>query len=312
MCKKLYIIIVMLIFFLSNTICLSYEREIKTISSVMSETIIKAGKRSVAVVDFVDLQGNVTELGRFLAEEFSVALAGAGKGFEVVDRTHLKSILSEHKLSRTGLIDPQTARKLGQLTGVEALLTGTVTPFGDSVRLSVKILDTATAKVIGGSSCDIAKIKAIEELLGKGIETETERQTSFSTTKALMSVEEKVFLFEIQSCKLLGQTITCSLLVTNKGNDRELHINAECDACYDMNTRIIDDLGNEYRWSDFQIGNKRADKHVKSFLVSGVPTKMVISFARISPRFNKLSLLDIGCHSKGDFRVQFRNIPLTR
>lgn len=130
---------------------LPYEREIKSLSSVMSENIIKAGKKTVAVVDFVDLQGNVTELGRFLAEEFSVALAGGGKGFEVVDRTHLKSILSEHKLSTTGLIDPQTARKLGQITGVGALLTGTVTPFGDSVRLSVKILDTSTAKVIGAS-----------------------------------------------------------------------------------------------------------------------------------------------------------------
>ncbi len=129
--------------------------------------------------------------------------------------------------------------------------------------------------------------------------------------KEIMSVEEKGFLFEIQSCKLYAQTITCSLLVTNKGNDREFHLNAECDACFDMNTRIIDDLGNEYRWSYLQIGNKGADKHVKSLLVSGVPMRMVISFGKVSAGFNRLSLLDIGCHSKGAFRVQFRNIPLT-
>jgi len=34
------------------------------------------------------------------------------------------------------------------------------------------VLDTSTARVIGGSSGDIAKTKAIEELLGKGIDTE--------------------------------------------------------------------------------------------------------------------------------------------
>lgn len=43
----------------------------------------------------------MTELGRFIAEEFSVVLASAGKGFIVVDRTHLKKILVEHKLSST-------------------------------------------------------------------------------------------------------------------------------------------------------------------------------------------------------------------
>ena len=140
----------------------------------------------IAVVDFTDLQGNVTELGRFLAEEFSVTFAGAGKGFEVVDRTHLKSILAEHKLSATGIMDPQTARKLGQIAGVDALITGTITPFGDSIRLSVKILDTATAKVIGASSGDIPKTKAIEELLARGIDTETREPmtTSASTSPA--------------------------------------------------------------------------------------------------------------------------------
>jgi len=65
----------------------------------MAGKIADAGKKTIAVADFTDLQGNVTELGRFLAEEFSVALAGAGTRFEVVDRIHLKSIIMEHKLS---------------------------------------------------------------------------------------------------------------------------------------------------------------------------------------------------------------------
>jgi len=172
MSKVLIGLFISLVFLLSDfNISMAYEKEINSISASMSENIANAGKKMIAVVDFTDLQGNVTELGRFIAEEFSVALAGAGKGFEVIDRTHLKSIIAEHKLSSTGIIDPQTARKLGQIAGVDALITGTITPFGDSVRISVKILDTATAKVIGASSGDIAKTKAIEELLRKGIDT---------------------------------------------------------------------------------------------------------------------------------------------
>lgn len=150
---------------------IAYEQEINSLSTAMAEKIAAAGKKTIAVVDFTDLQGNGTELGRFLAEEFSVALAGTSKGFEVVDRTHLKSILVEHKLSSTGIIDPQTARKLGQIVGVDALITGTITPFGDSIRISVKVLDTTTAKVVSACTGNIAKTKAIEELLARGVES---------------------------------------------------------------------------------------------------------------------------------------------
>ena len=122
-----------------------YESEIGNLSAKMAQKIVNSGKRSIAVVDFTDLKGNVTELGRFIAEEFSVALLESSQGFEVLDRTHLQSILKEHKLSETGLIDPQTARKLGQFAGVDALVTGTITPLGESVRLAVKVLDVETA-----------------------------------------------------------------------------------------------------------------------------------------------------------------------
>lgn len=81
---------------------MGYEKEINTLSESMAEKIAASGQKTIAVVDFTDLQGNVTELGRFLAEEFSAALVNTGKGFEVIDRVHLKSILKEHKLSPTG------------------------------------------------------------------------------------------------------------------------------------------------------------------------------------------------------------------
>jgi len=51
-----------------------YEKELAGLAASISEAIEKAGKTSVAVVDFSDLQGSVTELGRFMAEELSVRL----------------------------------------------------------------------------------------------------------------------------------------------------------------------------------------------------------------------------------------------
>src|SRR5260370_39596874 len=84
-------------------------QDMKTVSSSLASRIAASGHKAVAVVDFTDLQGNVTELGRFLAEELSVDLGGDAKGFEVIERTQLKVILQEHTLATTGLIYPQTA-----------------------------------------------------------------------------------------------------------------------------------------------------------------------------------------------------------
>jgi TolB-like protein len=197
-----------------NAYC--YEQEIKTISARLAENLAKSGRKTAAVVDFTDLQGHVTELGRFLAEELSVALAGEANGFEVIDRTHLKAILEEHKLSSSGLIDPLTARKLGQIAGVQALVTGTLTPFGDSVRLTVKILDTATAGILGSATTDIPKTKALEELLDKGISGDSPVTTNHppstnSAPNSSPSFETESYRVTVDSARKRGNTLTLTL-----------------------------------------------------------------------------------------------------
>ena len=227
----------------------AYEEEIKDISASMARDIADAGKKTIAVADFTDLQGNVTELGRFLAEEFSVALAGAGTRFEVVDRIHLKSIIREHNLSATGMIDPKTARKLGKIAGVQALITGTVTPFGDNVRVTVKILDTETAKIIGASTANIAKTKAIEELLARGIETRSPYQQPASSQyrpPAGTNMTKKVGPLVITMKKIMisrGQVIVA--LGFFNGSDEKFKMGRE-----HPEPSLTDEKGNVYRYRD--------------------------------------------------------------
>lgn len=147
----------------------AYQKELPAAAAAIADEIAGATQQSVAVVDFTDLQGNVTELGRYIAEEISLGLVIAKKGLSVIDRTHLTTILREHKLASTGLIDPATARKLGEIAGVGVLVTGSITPLGDNVRLVVKVLDTKTARILVASSVDMAKTKTIEELMARDL-----------------------------------------------------------------------------------------------------------------------------------------------
>ncbi len=70
------------------TSAFAYENEVKSAAETLAQFMRESGKKTMAVVDFTDLQGNVLELGRFLAEELSISMASfAQKDFKVVDRT---------------------------------------------------------------------------------------------------------------------------------------------------------------------------------------------------------------------------------
>jgi TolB-like protein len=283
----------------------AYEAEINKLSATMAQKIAAAKKSKIAVVDFTDLQGDVTELGRFIAEEFSIAIAGAGKGFRVVDRTHLNSIIKEHKLSATGIIDPKTARKLGKIAGVEALVTGTLTPFGDTVRIAVKILDTATAEVIDAKRGNIAKTEAIKELLGTSITFGHLLQArKFNLGKPLQTVESRGFKFQLISCELSNKIIKCSLVITNLSEDKKLEIYGS------RNSKLFDFEGNEYGARRVQVANSQQDNGgLNKRLISGIPTKSSISFGGIPSKIKGIALLEVYCYR---FKVQFRNVPVSR
>ncbi len=292
----------------------AYEKEINTLSAAMAEKIAKAERTSVAVVDFTDLEGNVTQLGRFIAEEFSTALAGAGKGFKVVDRTHLNSIIKENKLSATGLIDPKTARKLGKIIGVQALITGTLTPFGENVRIAGKILDTATAEMIDAIRGNIAKTQGIEELLVKGIAKKNHRagvkpKVEQELGAAIATKEFKGFTFEVKQCKRSETDLTCSFLITSNKKDKRLKIKAK-DSRY---TVVYDDTGCVYYAKKVQVARMTDDRYIERRFILAVPTKVIFNFESIDTKAEIITLFEMECSVENEnFQVHFRNIPLSK
>jgi curli biogenesis system outer membrane secretion channel CsgG len=296
-------------------------------AATMADSIARSQKKTIAVVDFTDLQGNVTELGRFLAEEFSVALAGTDKGFEVVDRTHLKAILAEHKLASTGVIDPATARKLGQIVGVEALVTGTITPFGDSVRLAVKGLDTLTAKVILAAATDIPKTKAVEELLAKGIQagpqpaatptpaqpaTQSVAPAAPTSTGAVGRGQFKNLLIEVLECKRKGEDVTCALRLTSTEQGGRATLLSSY--FYD-GSRAIDPDGNQHPVRPIRLGPYSGDQPSLE-LVADVPMRGAVSIAGVPTSVTSFSVLVLvgnfdSPDSRYSFRLEFRRVPIT-
>ena len=232
-------------------------QDLKPVSASLAHRIEASGRKTVAVIDFTDLQGNVTELGRFLAEELSVDLVNDAKSFKVIDRTHLKAILHEHKLASTGLIDPQTARQLGRIAGVDALVTGTLTPLGDSVRLSAKVLDTETATMIAASTVNVPKTKAIEELLSRGIGSQQSANVGSGSTAgastsslpkptgSLPSFKTDIFRLVVTSLRKTARFLEVVITAESKGNETvRFKLGRGPSMPWSYNYQLLDESGN--------------------------------------------------------------------
>ena len=83
--------------------------------------------KTVAVADF---QGQSDEWGKKIAswlEEDLIKVKVEGEPyFKVIPRSRLSEVLENHKLQVKDLVDPEIARQVGHLLGVEAIFTGTV------------------------------------------------------------------------------------------------------------------------------------------------------------------------------------------
>ena len=144
------------------------DREMAGLADKLSKALVAKGCKNVAALDFTDIQGQPTELGRFLSEQLTVEIV-ATASVSMVDRANLKSILAEHKLTEEGLVNPANAKKLGEFAGVDAILIGNATVLDDGVVLMVKAISTASAQIVAAGRIKFPKTSEIQQLFNRSV-----------------------------------------------------------------------------------------------------------------------------------------------
>lgn len=280
------------------------DQGLSELSQKISNGLTENQKRTIAVVEFADLRGNVTDFGRFISEELISRLYETRK-FKVIERQLLNKIVAEQKLSLMGIVDQASAQKLGRLLGVDAIASGTVTDLGKTLRVNARLIDTSTAEVFAVARTEIVKDEAIIKLMGGGDSsitsdggrTEPTSQQRKSTTQ---KVEGNFFTFELLRCRLSGTTVACDFVITNNDKDRSLAICA--------GGEMFDEFGNRSQMRGAQLANDGGST-AQSFLISGVRTKARVTFERVSPDATKITLLRLRICQPG-VDLQYRNIQL--
>lgn len=131
-----------------------------------------AGKTAIAVLPFPNADGSCSVLSNFIADELIQSLFNVpGSGLEIVERSQLETLISELKLGASGLLNPETTKRLGSQSGVGALTVGTITVIGDTVRINARLIATETGKAVSAAAVDIPKVAAVSELLKQPVTT---------------------------------------------------------------------------------------------------------------------------------------------
>lgn len=86
-------------------------------------------------------------LKRSLSENLTAALLQI-TGLPVVERQRLKDLLAEQKLAAGDVADEDARLRLGKIVGASRMVFGGYFVLGDEVQVHVRVIDTATSRVI--------------------------------------------------------------------------------------------------------------------------------------------------------------------
>ena len=111
--------------------------------------MISAQVKRVAVLETVDKENKVSYANKLvLRTSLSKAIANT-PGYEVYDRTDVDAIMSEHTFQRTGLVNSDQIKRLGEMTGAEYILVAEAVKINaKNLFLTAKLLDVETARTI--------------------------------------------------------------------------------------------------------------------------------------------------------------------
>lgn len=128
-------------------------------TQVDAQADIKARMASakVGITTFNLIDVDSPSVAQNAAEDLSTSLIKSR--FKTVERGQLDKALFELKIQNSALISPETAKKIGQLTGCDVILVGSISDRGQFIVINGRFIDTASGETIASERVECRKNK---------------------------------------------------------------------------------------------------------------------------------------------------------
>ena len=238
--KLKHILIGLALFLFSNA---AYADEMEKLNSgigILADKIVKQMQshqvKLIAMGDFGNSNGK-TQFERNI--EIGLVNSIVTKNLNdisVIERKNLSEVLKEQKLGNTGLLAKKTRSKLGEILGVEAIVTAETTVLKRKVTVNVRMYSITTGRILAAPSYTFLRSETIDELLDQpdqenisyGRET-SNRTPQKSTRKPYKQEESTCFSNKyIQGCSKISRSedkksVTIATTLINH-SDIDLHL----------------------------------------------------------------------------------------
>lgn len=128
----------------------------------------------IAVLPFTDVTNDARQ------DSYGEAIAGMlmtelinGRVFQVVERSQIEKIMTEMSFQLSGAVDANTAKQIGELLGVDILVFGNISKFGQLVETDIRLIDTQSGEALlaeNASSRSNEELRTMVENLARKIE----------------------------------------------------------------------------------------------------------------------------------------------
>ncbi|HSK78159.1 MAG TPA: FlgO family outer membrane protein [Thermoanaerobaculia bacterium] len=301
----------------------------KSLSDGVEELAAKLAKSygdgqrgKVAIVPLRELGGGENLLGTYIAETLTNSFFEAGYR-DIVERQMLDRALQELKLSLTGMIDGDSAKKIGKFLHADLVVGGTMTDLGGEVSVNCRMFAVETGQVVAVAATKIVKDDSVKSMLPKKVAAsggneksgapDAEPEPSGETVQEAQGIS-----FHLKSCSRRGTTVRCELSVTALDDDAKIHLYRE--------SRLVDAKGNETATSIVSFSGTSSLADIPGYaghelqLVRGVARTGYLGFEGVEAAGGQVPLIEIrfsGILSPGgatrevrDVRIQFRNVKV--
>lgn len=262
------------------------DTQITNLTEQIVETLSQGKKSTLAILDFVFLDGTSTMLGKYLQEELTIKIFRSKK-VNVVERSMIQKVMEELKFSASGFVSEETAAKIGQLLGVEAIAVGSITDLGEKLKINSKIIEVNTGSLISVASVTFEKDNTTNSLLSQDLVLKTDNSHTEISNVSTFSEElesepgnitflldQEVYItFEKAIYKSSESKVFLEGTIISKNSD----VSLESSALY---LKFTDNLGNVYRGYNMSIGNNSFYR--KTDIIQGIDIPFRIEFRKIA------------------------------
>ncbi len=116
------------------------------------QPIAEEDKIRIGIISF-EGSGSVASLADQITDYFTTDLVQSGS-FKIYERNQMDKLVAEIELGQTGILNDDTVQQVGQMAGIELMVTGKLSEIQGRQRIDVKVINVRSGRLVLAEKMD--------------------------------------------------------------------------------------------------------------------------------------------------------------